>query len=283
MGDIIGNTQNFLAAVTTMTAGGDDDDDNDDPSLNFDLAAPFVLSVNVKPDLADQAAITAIQAVGSQFGQGVWGTGGATGIGVLGETDPAMVQPVRDMVTSISGVRGNSVGSHGVVGASAQGHGVFGRSASATSHSGIFGIGSVGVCGDGELPDAKQAKPRRIGVLGTTDGIDIALAVSGSDEAVRGYSVNGFALRGASQKNYAGVFATGLQIAKGKQVSVPAQTAQVRLVPATIPEPASSAQNDPNAQKFSGLAGDLLVLSMANGNATLWFCFHDGVNWKQIA
>lgn len=295
MSDIIGSAQNFLPASTVLTAGGDEDDDNDDASTNFDLTSPFTLVVNVNPDLVltgSQARITAIHAIGSQGGQGVWGQGGDIniggdmGIGVLGETaaPDAQMTLVRNQVTALSGVRGNSVKSHGVAGASARGHGVMGHTNSAT-HCGIFGVGNVGVCGLAQPPDPKHPA-HTFGVLGTTDTLDDAQFAQGSGEAVRGYSVAGFALRGITERNYAGVFETGVSILtklKQKvQVTVPAQTAQVRLVPATIPKPTPSAGLTPNAQQFPGLAGDLLALKAENGDATLWFCFRDGVNWKKI-
>jgi len=285
MSDVVAQDDNYLNKATRLIAGGDDDDDNDDPSTNWDLTNPIILCA-ISP-LTDKS-ITAVQAIASQEGEGIVAVGGdhagigvhgkggdspsldmkrQEGIGVFGETgSPPPNTPQADLdtfsalITTPSGVRGHSFRVHGIAGSSFDGDGVVGVSA---KHHGVFGRGSIGVRGDG-FP--VHAQPQ-IGVLGTTDGNDALTKVPGSNEGVRGYSKTGFALRGVSEQNRGGVFET-----RGT-------TAQMRLVPTTV----QHGDPTPNGLQLAGLAGDLLVLKTSTGDAGLWFCFRDGVHWKQIA
>jgi len=287
MSDVVAQQDNFLNKTTRLIAGGDDDDDNDEPSSNFDLTNPMVLTAY--SPLTDKS-ITAMQAIGSQEGEGIVAVGGdnagigvhgkggdnpsldmkrQTGIGVFGETGSPPPKTPSDeltsfstLITASSGVRGHSFRDHGVAGSSFRSDGVVGASA---QQFGVFGRGVVGVRGDGFSLAARGAS--QIGVIGTSDGNDALTKVSGSNEGVRGYSKTGFALRGVSEQNRAGVFETR------------SATAQVRLVPTTI----SHGDPTPNALQLSGLAGDLIVLKTSAGDANLWFCFRDGVHWKQVA
>lgn len=174
--------------------------------------------------------------------------------------------PVVGYSSPCTGIIGEgSIKGTGVIGTTAQGVGIKGLSSD--SGTGVNGesISGPGVEGSSQSgPGVKGHSNRDIGVSGRSE----------NSTGVDGSSLNDIGVFGISVNGRGGVFQT--DPARGTTM------AQVRLIPNKIPLSPVGAGVGGNPTS-PGLAGDLLAVKPSNGDASLWFCFRDGVNWKKIA
>lgn len=151
-----------------------------------------------------------------------------------------------------------------MLGTTAQGVGVKGLSSD--SGAGVNGESKSGPGVEGSSlsgPGVKGRSSSDIGVSGRSE----------DSTGVDGYSLNDVGVFGISVNGRGGVFQT--DPSRGTM-------AQVRLIPNKIPLSPVGAGEGGNPTS-PGLAGDLLAVKPSNGDASLWFCFRDGANWKKIA